>query len=180
MDRQEFIDKLRAALNSSLSPSLVMDHVNYYQDYIQSEMRKGRSEQDVLASLGDPRLIARTIIQTNTTEEDGYQSGGYGGNTYQGNGYDQYSGNYDSGNSGQSGYYSNGYGAGGYQQARTSYRGEVERHVKIPGWVWGLVVILVLVLIIGVIMSVLSFLAPVLIPIIVVLFLVKLFRDWLN
>lgn len=178
MDRQEFMDRLRASLSSSLSPTLVMDNVNYYQEYIQSEMRKGRSEQEVLASLGDPRLIARTIIQTNTTEEDGYQSGG---NTYQGDGCEQsnYSGNYDSGN-GRTGYYSTGYGAGNYQQARTRANGEVTSHVRIPGWVWGLVVILILVLIIGIIMSVLSFLAPVLIPIIVVLFLVKLFRDWLN
>ena len=98
MNKQEFVDRLRMALNGRVSPGLVMDNVNYYQDYINTEIRKGRTEEEVLESLGDPRLIARTIIQTN----------------------------------------------GGDNR------------------------------------SVLSFLAPVLIPIVVVLFLVKLFRDWLN
>ena len=51
---------------------------------------------------------------------------------------------------------------------------------KLPGWVWLILGILVVVLIFGAVFSVLSFLAPVLIPIVVVLFLVKLFRDWLN
>lgn len=159
MDRQEFIDRLRAALNNAMAPALVMDHVKYYEDYIQVEIRKGKSEQEVLASLGDPRLIARTIIQTNTTDDEAsYQSGGYRENTYQ----------------------DNGYGTGGYQQTRTRDNGDVVRQAQIPGWVWGLVVILVIVLILGIIMSVLSFLAPILIPVVVVLFLVKLFRDWLN
>ncbi|MCM1187418.1 MAG: DUF1700 domain-containing protein [Lachnoclostridium sp.] len=65
MNRQEFIEKLRMALNGRLSQTAVADNVNYYEDYINVEIRKGRTEEDVLASLGDPRLIAKTIIQTN-------------------------------------------------------------------------------------------------------------------
>ena len=65
MNKQEFVDRLRMALNGRVSPGLVMDNVNYYQDYINTEIRKGRTEEEVLESLGDPRLIARTIIQTN-------------------------------------------------------------------------------------------------------------------
>lgn len=65
MNKQEFVDRLRMALNGRVSPGLVMDNVNYYQDYINTEIRKGRTEEVVLESLGDPRLIARTIIQTN-------------------------------------------------------------------------------------------------------------------
>ena len=66
MNKQEFVDRLRMALNGRVSPGLVMDNVNYYQDYINTEIRKGRTEEEVLESLGDPRLIARTIIQTGT------------------------------------------------------------------------------------------------------------------
>ena len=77
MSRQEFIDRLRASLNSSLAPSMVAEHVRYYEDYIRSEMQQGKSEESVLASLGDPRLIARTIIQTNSTEDGGYQEINY-------------------------------------------------------------------------------------------------------
>ena len=65
MNKQDFIDRLRMALNGRVSPGLVMDNVNYYEDYINTEIRKGRTEEEVLESLGDPRLIARTIIQTN-------------------------------------------------------------------------------------------------------------------
>lgn len=72
MSRQEFIDRLRAALNGRIPAAQVEDTVNYYQDYINTEIRKGRTEEDVLQSLGDPRLIARTIVQTSGTSENGY------------------------------------------------------------------------------------------------------------
>ena len=32
MNKQEFVDRLRMALNGRVSPGLVMDNVNYYQD----------------------------------------------------------------------------------------------------------------------------------------------------
>ena len=141
MNKQEFVDRLRMALNGHVSPGLVMDNVNYYQDYINTEIRKGRTEEEVLESLGDPRLIARTIIQTN-------------------------------GGDNRSGYRNTVYG---------THQSKVENVLaKLPGWVWLILGILVVVLIFGAVFSVLSFLAPVLIPIVVVLFLVKLFRDWLN
>lgn len=34
------------------------------KNYIRQEMNRGRSEQEVLEELGDPRLIARTILET--------------------------------------------------------------------------------------------------------------------
>ena len=79
MNKQEFVDRLRMALNGRVSPGLVMDNVNYYQDYINTEIRKGRTEEEVLESLGDPRLIARTIIQTNGGDNrSGYRNTVYG------------------------------------------------------------------------------------------------------
>ena len=50
MDKQEFVDRLRMALNGRVSPGLVMDNVNYYEDYINTEIRKGRTEEEVLES----------------------------------------------------------------------------------------------------------------------------------
>lgn len=74
MSKQEFIDRLRAALNGRVSPGLVTENVNYYEDYINMEIRKGRSEAEVLQMLGDPRLIAKTIIDTNSKSgQDAYQ-----------------------------------------------------------------------------------------------------------
>lgn len=74
MSKQEFIDKLRAALNGRISPGAVADNVNYYEDYINMEIRKGRSEAEVLQMLGEPRLIARTIVETaGKGEQNTYQ-----------------------------------------------------------------------------------------------------------
>lgn len=64
MNKQEFMERLRAALNGRIAPGLVLDHLNYYEDYINMEIRKGRTEAEVVQMLGDPRLIARTIIET--------------------------------------------------------------------------------------------------------------------
>ena len=41
MNKQDFIDRLRMALNGRVSPGLVMDNVNYYEDYINTEIREG-------------------------------------------------------------------------------------------------------------------------------------------
>lgn len=71
MEKQEFLDKLRSALSGRLASEIVADTVRYYEDYINTEIRMGREEQEVMAALGDPRLIARTIIETK-----GGQSGG--------------------------------------------------------------------------------------------------------
>ena len=65
MDRIEFIEKLQRALAGGVNSSQVAENVRYYQEYIDVEMRKGRSEEEVLTSLGDPRLLAKSIIEAN-------------------------------------------------------------------------------------------------------------------
>ena len=166
MSKQEFIDRLRMALNGRVSPGLVMDNVNYYEDYINTEIRKGRTEEEVLNSLGDPRLIARTIIQTNGGDNrSGYRNTVYGNGEYrEAAGQSTHHNTTEDANAG--------YG--------TSHNKAATILAKLPAWVWIILGILVVVLIFSAVFSVLSFLAPVLVPIIVVLFLVKLFRDWLN
>lgn len=68
MNRTEFMNKLRMALSGALPYSLVEEHIKYYEDYMDMEISKGKSEEEILAQLGDPRLIAKTIIETNKTE----------------------------------------------------------------------------------------------------------------
>lgn len=67
MTKQDFLDRLRMALNGRVSPSLVEENVTYYEDYINTQIRLGKSETMVMETLGDPRLIAKTIITTNDT-----------------------------------------------------------------------------------------------------------------
>jgi uncharacterized membrane protein len=67
VEKQEFLDKLRTALSGEVSSKLVTDNVRYYDDYIVTQIRMGKSEEEVLGELGDPRLIAHTIIDMNQT-----------------------------------------------------------------------------------------------------------------
>ena len=61
MDRVTFTNELRAALASRVNPQVVTENINYYEEYINTEVRKGRNEDEVIAGLGDPRLLARNI-----------------------------------------------------------------------------------------------------------------------
>jgi len=62
MNRSEFLNQLRAALENDLSESAVQENINYYNHYITDEVESGKSEQEVLEMLGDPWVLARNII----------------------------------------------------------------------------------------------------------------------
>jgi hypothetical protein len=62
MNKTEFLQGLQSALSGNVPPETVRENLRYYSDYIRSEVQKGRSERDVMEELGDPRLIARTIM----------------------------------------------------------------------------------------------------------------------
>ena len=49
MNRTEFLDTLRNQLSGQMHEGKVAAHVRYYEDYIQSQVRSGRDEQQVLA-----------------------------------------------------------------------------------------------------------------------------------
>ena len=167
MSKNDFLNNLKLALNGKVSYSLVQENMAYYSEYIDSQLRMGRSEEEVMDMLGDPRLIARTIVQTNgteTVEEGAYQesttyddtaygSGAYGGTSY--HGYNKNPDEYDC-------------------------RSNEVRVRSIPTWLWMIIVVLIIVCVIGFVFSVVSFLLPFVLPVLVVMFFVKLFRDWLN
>ena len=170
MNKQDFINRLRAALNGSVSPNVVAENVNFYNNYIDTEISGGKSEEEVLRMLGDPRLIAKTIIATNSPSgQGGYQEAGGSDSAY-----------------GAGDYGNENYGNEAYRETDQSYRqaqygnGNNLRVSRMPGWLWTIISIVIMVAVISLVLSVLSFLAPVIISIVVVMFLVKLFRDWLN
>ena len=69
MSKQEFIEKLRSSLSGQIPGRMVEENVAYYEDYINYQIRLGQSEDMVMQSLGDPRLIAKSIITANADEE---------------------------------------------------------------------------------------------------------------
>lgn len=73
MSKQDFLDNLRRSLSSGLEYGNVEEHMRYYSDYIDSRLRQGEREEDILEELGDPRLIAKTLVGmgtgSGTTEE---------------------------------------------------------------------------------------------------------------
>lgn len=68
MTKREFLEKLRAALGNDLSGSIIQENVDYYNSYISEEVAKGRKEEEVIAELGDPWVIAQTIIDSATAQ----------------------------------------------------------------------------------------------------------------
>ena len=69
MYRAEFLDILKTQLSGQMHEGKVGAHLRYYEDYIQSKVRAGTPEEEVIAQLGDPRLIAKTLLDTDTGEE---------------------------------------------------------------------------------------------------------------
>ena len=81
MTRQEFLDQLRRALGSRVGSDVVNENVSYYEEYIAAQMRTGRTEEDVLNELGDPRLLARSIEEAK--KRSGYTITGDVGEEYE-------------------------------------------------------------------------------------------------
>lgn len=75
MTKQDFLNTLRLALNGKMSSSKVDENIAYYEDYINTQVRMGQSEEEVLRALGDPRLIARSVAEAAVSGPDGSDYG---------------------------------------------------------------------------------------------------------
>ncbi|MCH1980977.1 DUF1700 domain-containing protein [Ruminococcus sp. OA3] len=64
MDRIEFLEALSEKLKEGMSDHDISEQVNYYSNYIEDEVRGGKPEARVLDELGNPTLLARTILDT--------------------------------------------------------------------------------------------------------------------
>ena len=63
MNKEEFLNKMKIALDGQVSDLIISENIDYYENYINSEISNGKSEIEVLDMLGDPRLLAKTIIE---------------------------------------------------------------------------------------------------------------------
>ena len=116
MGREEFLKILRESLETSLEKVAINEQLDYYEKYISDEIKKGRTEKEVLEELGDPRLIAKTIktvnVNDNSTinrgesEDSQNTNGNYSGCQTNNNSYSGY-GQSNRGNRSYSGYINN-------------------------------------------------------------------------
>ena len=146
MTKEEFLDGLRKALFSTGSASLIEENIRFYSSYIDDELSKGRSIDDIMEELGDPRLIANSI-KVAAGYDDVFT--GLNNEAYMNN--DRYE---EKGNANFKAYNLSG------------------KSLILPI----IIILAVVLVVIAVIVAVFSFLAPVLLPIIGVLILVGLIK----
>ncbi len=156
MNRQEFVDRLKVSLSGKVSPGQVEENARYYEDYINTRIRLGETEESVMRELGDPRLIARSIVAA--------ESGRTGEN-----GEDQVYGGGEEGNRRRSG-------------RRQFFRLSSMPSWGLPVLAGGILLFLLVVLglLFRLVLHMLAWLWPLMAIAIVVIFFIKLFRDWLH
>lgn len=71
---EAFLIELRKHLNGKISQAEVDKTINDYRDYINGELNKGRSYDDVLDELGDPKLLAKSIIVASNPSDNEYSN----------------------------------------------------------------------------------------------------------
>ncbi len=149
MNRSEFMDTLHRALAGNLTSSTVNENMRYYEEYFDTQLRSGQSEEEIIAGLGDPRLLAKTIIQASKSQA----------RSYSGREYDEV--------------YEDGSGENGENSGREDGR---PRIYKMPGWMLLVLVVLLALAAISIISSVVSMILPVIIPFICVAFIIRMLR----
>lgn len=61
MTKQQFLSELRMALEGNIPSQEIEENIRYYASYFQES---GKTEREVCEELGDPRLIARSLIDS--------------------------------------------------------------------------------------------------------------------
>lgn len=157
MRKEEFLQILRRALTGDVPPGIVEENIRYYDGYITEEVRRGRTEEEVIAEIGDPRLIARTIEDTTDTFADSQY---HGGSAYE---YGKTADREDDT------YGQNSYGTGGSV-----------RRFRFDKWYWKLLLALIifglLYLVIMVIGGIFALLAPLIGPLFLIWMIITIFR----
>lgn len=154
MNKKEFLDILYEQLSGQMPEGNVAAHVQYYRNYIEEEQRKGRSEDDILNELGDPHLIARTLLDTDSTASGNPQTTGSYSEPYTDNSYE-----YDNSSSGSKKVKSRSF------------------HIDLSTWYGKLAVILIAAVVIILLCTVLSVLIPVMVIFGIVCFIISKLRN---
>ncbi len=152
MKRQEFLRELQLALQGQLSQAVISDNIRYYDNYISEEVQKGVSEESVIESLGNPRLIAKTLIDT--TDQYGRAAN---------SDYDPQDFTQEESGKG----FRAGYSREGGWDIRLG-------RLKLNSWIGKILLAAVAILVIVVVANVVAFLLPILVPVILIILLCSL------
>lgn len=155
MSKTEFLDILYNQLSGQMPEGNVAAHVQYYRNYIEDEQQKGRTETDILNDLGDPRLIARTLLDTEVGA----------GNPQNGS---TYSATYNEADSDYNKY-----------DSSDSARGHVKKHsfkLDLSTWYGKVAVILIAAVVLLLLVTILGVLIPVVIVAGVIMYIVSQFH----
>lgn len=148
MNKEEFIMNLQHALSGGLPAGQVAENVRYYREYIDSEIHRGRTEAEVLTQLGDPRLLARSIIDANKRAGVSY------GSNHE---YDEE--------------------VADEVPEDDGYEGTNRvRRIALPGWLVMIIIVLIAMLVIGLVSSLLYLLAPVIMIAVIVMLIIRVFQ----
>lgn len=182
MNKNEFLRKLKKILSYDLPLRLVEKNLAYYRSYIEEEVRKGRSESEVLKELGDPRLIARTIIDAAEAGKDGIPGSeddidfkkeiyGSSGSSYEDTHFDN--------NDTWSGSSDNGYGESTRNNGSNFWGRDEDDSPQgyffTGGCLSAILLMLIFFVVFSLIGSLIGFLSPILMPLSIILLIVWLF-----
>jgi len=164
MNKEIFLTQLREALQGNVVPAIINENMQYYENYIMQEIRKGKTEEDVLEELGNPRVLARTIIDTAQID---MEKGRYTADEE----YASFDGAY-----GESGRYNENdrNNRGSRVDGRPKAARMTGMKTKVVFWSTILALILVVVGVIAMVVGIISFIAPVLIPLLIIMILVRI------
>lgn len=68
MSKHEFMNQLRSALAGEIPEREILSYLNYYEDYFNENRSR---EREVIEELGEPRLLAKTIIESYQSKNQG-------------------------------------------------------------------------------------------------------------
>lgn len=146
MNKTIFLEGLKEALQGEISAAELNNQLLYYERYIDDELRKGRSEEDIFNELGAPRLIARTIIEAKGTKEFYENEKVY---------YEEREKKQNSGN---------------------AHQHKFQMKFQMNGVWALVIGILVVFLVIAVVFSLVSALAPIIIPVLIIVLIISFFQ----
>ena len=176
MNKEQFLEILGQKLSEDLPRNRVIMNLQYYESYIEGAMRAGKSESEVLDELGDPYMIAHTILDTETGEAFYEQQFAEDAEFTQTKTYTE-----DAEYTQTETYAENEYqeAESQYSTSENAYQNENVHHVRMNHGclIMAIILILIVVAVVTLVGKVVSFLWPVLAPVLLILLVVSIFSD---